>query len=330
MSGSRPHPDPNSLPAACLAGAAETPTKLTSAECLPLSERVSSEVLAAAEARGAGLAAVIEGEVIPRLLMLHRNEPSYGFTRPVPKSAMSAEAKPAARAAPVSPGQLTAKHVADLTELVRRDAYSACQRYVMALRDKGRFCVSICGDGDFLMAPGCLWTAVHYGIPMLHIVNNNSTWGNDEVHQIEVAHNRNRPKENAWIGQAMRDPIVDFATVAREVSEDSNRASGGEIGMRSASRLPDAFVAQVGSLKPGEVSPTLLRSGAGWHVLKLIDRRDTTGIRITQTRPRHILLRLSPQLSADVAKQRLAGHADGIRQLPSRFARDVAIASSSN
>ena len=98
----------------------------------------------------------------------------------------------------------------------------------------------------------------------------------------------------------------DFATVAREVSEDSNRASGGEIGMRSASRLPDAFVAQVGALKPGEVSPTLLRSGAGWHVLKLIDRRDTTGIRITQTRPRHILLRLSPQLSVDVAKQRLA------------------------
>jgi peptidyl-prolyl cis-trans isomerase SurA len=98
----------------------------------------------------------------------------------------------------------------------------------------------------------------------------------------------------------------DFATVARELSEDSNRASGGEIGMRSANRLPDAFVAQVAALKPGEVSPMLLRSGAGWHVLKLIERRDTTGIRITQTRPRHILLRLSPQLSADVAKQRLA------------------------
>ena len=50
---------------------------------------------------------------------------------------------------------------------------------------------------------------------MLHIVNNNSTWGYDEVHQVEVAHNRNRPRENAWIGQAMRDPIIDFAQVAR-------------------------------------------------------------------------------------------------------------------
>ncbi len=85
----------------------------------------------------------------------------------------------------------------------------------LALRDKGRFCVSLGGDGDYLMAPGSLWTAVHYRIPMLHVINNNSTWGNDEVHQIEVAHQRQRPQENAWIGQAMRDPIIDFATIAR-------------------------------------------------------------------------------------------------------------------
>jgi peptidyl-prolyl cis-trans isomerase SurA len=98
----------------------------------------------------------------------------------------------------------------------------------------------------------------------------------------------------------------DFATVAREVSEDGNRARGGEIGLRTASRLPDLFVEQVRGLSAGQVSPTLLRSGAGWHVLKLLDRRDTSGVRVTQTRPRHILLRPSPQLSVNVAKQRLA------------------------
>ena len=62
----------------------------------------------------------------------------------------------------------------------------------------------------------------------------------------------------------------DFASVAREVSEDGNRARGGEIGLRPASRLPDPFVEQVRGLKPGEISPTLLRSGAGFHVVKLI------------------------------------------------------------
>jgi peptidyl-prolyl cis-trans isomerase SurA len=98
----------------------------------------------------------------------------------------------------------------------------------------------------------------------------------------------------------------DFATVAREMSEDSNRARGGEIGLRPASRLPDLFVQQVRGLRPGEVSPTLLRSGAGFHVLKLVEQRDTTGLRITQTRARHILLRPSPQLSSELARQRLS------------------------
>jgi peptidyl-prolyl cis-trans isomerase SurA len=97
----------------------------------------------------------------------------------------------------------------------------------------------------------------------------------------------------------------DFAVVAREVSEDGNRARGGEIGLRPASRLPDLFVEQVRGLRPGEVSPTVLRSGAGLHVLKLLERRDSSGVRITQTRARHILLRPSPQLSADLARQRL-------------------------
>lgn len=98
----------------------------------------------------------------------------------------------------------------------------------------------------------------------------------------------------------------DFAAVAREVSEDSNRARGGEIGLRPPARLPDLFVEQVRGLQPGQVSPTVLRSGAGLHVLKLIERRETSGIRVTQTRPRHILLRPSAQLSVEVAKQRLA------------------------
>jgi peptidyl-prolyl cis-trans isomerase SurA len=97
----------------------------------------------------------------------------------------------------------------------------------------------------------------------------------------------------------------DFAVVARELSEDGNRARGGEIGLRPASRLPDQFVEQVRGLRPGDVSPAVLRSGAGLHVLKLIERRDSSGVRITQTRARHILLRPSPQLSADLARQRL-------------------------
>jgi len=97
-----------------------------------------------------------------------------------------------------------------------------------------------------------------------------------------------------------------FEAVSREVSEDGNRAQGGVIGLRPADRLPDVFVEVVRSLKPGEVSPTLLRSGAGFHVIKLLERRDAGALTVTQTHARHILLRVSPQLSQEAAVRRLA------------------------
>jgi len=96
-----------------------------------------------------------------------------------------------------------------------------------------------------------------------------------------------------------------FDVVAKEVSEDGNKARGGEIGMRPADRLPDIFVEAVRGLKPGEIAPTLLRSGAGFHVMKLIDKREGGAFSVTQTRARHILLRPSAQLSQEAAVRRL-------------------------
>ncbi len=99
-----------------------------------------------------------------------------------------------------------------------------------------------------------------------------------------------------------------FDVVARELSEDGNRERGGEIGLRQASRLPDLFVESVRGLQAGQVAPALVRSGAGFHVLKLIERREGAALRQQQTRARHILLRTSPQLTAAVASQRLADY----------------------
>jgi peptidyl-prolyl cis-trans isomerase SurA len=96
-----------------------------------------------------------------------------------------------------------------------------------------------------------------------------------------------------------------FDAVAKEVSEDGNKAQGGVIGMRPMDRLPDVFVEVARNLKPGEVSPTLLRSGAGFHVLKLIGRQEGSDLTVQQTHARHILLRISEQLSAEAAARRL-------------------------
>ena len=97
----------------------------------------------------------------------------------------------------------------------------------------------------------------------------------------------------------------DFAKVAREVSEDGNRAEGGVIGLKPADRLPDVFVTAVKNLRPGEVTPQLLRTGAGFHLLKLIERRAGGDFTIPQTHVRHILLRISERLPQDAAIRRL-------------------------
>jgi acetolactate synthase-1/2/3 large subunit len=85
----------------------------------------------------------------------------------------------------------------------------------LAARDMGRFTVAIMGDGDFTMNPAALWSAVHYKIPVLIVLHNNNSFGNDEEHQRKLAGERERPPENAWIGQKMIGPDVDFAGVAR-------------------------------------------------------------------------------------------------------------------
>jgi len=97
----------------------------------------------------------------------------------------------------------------------------------------------------------------------------------------------------------------DFAAVAREVSEDSNRNQGGEIGFRPVDRLPDLFARTAQGLKPGEVAPEPIRSGAGFHVLKVVDRRESGAFTVDQSRARHILLRPSAELTAEAAARRL-------------------------
>ena len=114
-----------------------------------------------------------------------------------------------------------------------------------------------------------------------------------------------------------------FDAVAREVSEDGNRQRGGEIGLRPASRLPDVFVAATRGLRPGEVTAEPLRCGAGFHVLKVLERKERPLGEVTQTRARHILLRPSAQLSAEVAARRLAEYRRQIESGARRF-EDVA------
>jgi peptidyl-prolyl cis-trans isomerase SurA len=100
----------------------------------------------------------------------------------------------------------------------------------------------------------------------------------------------------------------DFSKLARENSDASGAAqNGGVIEARTADRLPPLFVDAVRDLQPGAISD-LLRSSAGFHIVKLLEKKQlgTAGMTVTQTHARHILLRPGPQLSEAAARQKLA------------------------
>ena len=109
----------------------------------------------------------------------------------------------------------------------------------------------------------------------------------------------------------------EFAALVREASDGSKERSG-EIGLRRADKLPDLFVEAVSPLRAGEVAPQVLRSGAGFHVLKLIERREAA-LTVQQQRARHILLRLGPKLTQDAAIRRLAGYKRQIEAGTAKF-----------
>ena len=99
---------------------------------------------------------------------------------------------------------------------------------------------------------------------------------------------------------------TDFGVVASEMSDSPTRATGGQMGLRSADRYPPLFLEATKNLAVGGIAE-LVRSGAGFHVLKLVEKKQggMPGMNITQTRARHILLRITPVLSESAAREKL-------------------------
>jgi len=90
---------------------------------------------------------------------------------------------------------------------------------------------------------------------------------------------------------------ADFARLAASYSSAPEALAGGELGWRTAERLPTLFLDTIKDLKPGEIGP-VVRSAGGFHVLKLTGKRSAVEGKLAtgslqQTRVRHILLRVS-------------------------------------
>lgn len=102
---------------------------------------------------------------------------------------------------------------------------------------------------------------------------------------------------------------ADFARLAASYSAAPEALKGGELGWRSADRLPTLFVDAIKTIKPGQIAP-IVRSPGGFHILKLTGSRNAVESRITtgplqQTRARHILLRVSDLTPEPELRRRL-------------------------
>lgn len=123
----------------------------------------------------------------------------------------------------------------------------------------------------------------------------------DEAQVAQLRARAQRVQERARAGE-------DFIKLARELSDAPGAAqTGGVVGVRTADRYPPLFVDAVQALPEGGVS-NVIRSGAGFHVVKVLEKRraDLPGAQVVQSHARHILLRTGPQLTEAAARQRLA------------------------
>jgi peptidyl-prolyl cis-trans isomerase SurA len=103
-----------------------------------------------------------------------------------------------------------------------------------------------------------------------------------------------------------------FAAVAAAYSDASDALTGGDMGWRTQDRLPALFVEAVANLNPGQTS-SILKSANGFHIVKLVNKRaaaaastDTAAAPIQQTHVRHILIKVTPTVTAAEARRRLA------------------------
>ncbi len=144
-----------------------------------------------------------------------------------------------------------------------------------------------------------------------------------------------RKRAEALLKEARGD--ADFMQLGAQANKENSRIKFQDLGYRTQDRLPQIFVEAVRNLGAGQVAPAVVRSPAGFHVLKVMDRRASgAGARaatsntnpadltpqnmiVTQTLARHILIRHRQGLQDADVERRLQGYRDQIRAKTADF-----------
>lgn len=95
---------------------------------------------------------------------------------------------------------------------------------------------------------------------------------------------------------------ADFTRLAVSRSGGEHALEGGELGWRKAAQLPPVFANAVADLEIGGVTQPL-RSPAGYHILKLLEKRGGDNLMVDEFNVRHILIKPSEIRSEAEAAQ---------------------------
>ncbi len=137
------------------------------------------------------------------------------------------------------------------------------------------------------------------------------------IAQILVSIPPNASPEQIAARKARADDVVrqlrtgaDFAKIAATYSDAPDALKGGDVGWRDPNRLPPLFAEQLVKMSPGQITP-VIRSNTGFHVLKLVGKRSAAestkdkSAEQQQTHVRHILLKVTPTMTAADARRKL-------------------------
>ena len=97
---------------------------------------------------------------------------------------------------------------------------------------------------------------------------------------------------------------ADFKEVAAQYSDGQQALDGGDLGWRKASQVPTLFADFVADMHKGDISD-LIRSPSGYHIIKLLDVRDSKKVVVPQTHARHILIKIDELTTDEDAVRRL-------------------------
>ncbi len=119
------------------------------------------------------------------------------------------------------------------------------------------------------------------------------------------------PAAAAEAGRRAQDVVTrarngeDFAQLAVTYSASQTALEGGSLGWRKGPELPTFLADVVAQLKPGEVSD-VLQTATGFHVVRLNDKRGTSGSQIVeQVHLRHILIKTNEVMDDATVRQKL-------------------------